>query len=683
MSDFLRSLFLTSLSGAVVAALFLALKPLADKRLPKMFQYCAWLVIMLHLLLPVSLSITVPERVAVPVATTTASPVVTSTTAPAGDTTSPAVLAGPPAAPAQPGRQTTVPAAVEGRRAWSVSVLLLTIWGMGVATSIVCAVAGYGRFRRIICRTAVPVTDNRLLAVLQACRQETRVRITPTLYASSFIASPLLLGVFHPVIVVPDCRLTDSDLRYALLHELTHVRRYDGLFKWLTVLAVSIHWFNPLAYVLQREVNRSCELACDEAATMKLSTDERRGYGTMLLSIASAAAVSSPITFSAMVGDKQNLKERIGVIMFSKLPTRRSVVVSIIVVVLIAAIATLAGCTFVTSQHYPMRQPAPLSDLRMITGQAGWALTVDDRILRTTDGGATWTDVSVAAILQTEATSSYVPVGACFLDEERAFVVASNRSETDLRVTVYRTGDRARTWTSTPLPVSVDWEREDIGSMFIDFIDDSRGYVMVTSTPGLGQMGKLLYKTSDGGASYSFVGDITGMTDEHGVRSGIEGYPTGMAFSSETVGFVTCSYHGQADPQIYKTADGGLTWVLAYQHIPKAGETYVLSFPAGQIPDTEEDEGYIDAYTPLFAGMQRTDGVMLLDLVRDETHLLQLYRTDDGGATWSLAGIMGNKDIRRCSFVDGKTGYGIDSAGVLFTTGDGGLHWAAVSSTEQ
>lgn len=509
------------------------------------------------------------------------------------------------------------------------------------------------------------------------------MRITPTLYANSLIASPLLLGVFHPVIVVPDCRLTDSDLRYALLHELTHVRRYDGLFKWLTVLAVSIHWFNPLAYVLQREVNRSCELACDESATMKLSTNERRGYGTMLLSIASAAAVSSPATFSAMVGDKQNLKERLGVIMFSKLPTRRSVVVSIIVVVLIAVTATLAGCTFVTSRHHPMQQPAPLSDLRMITDQAGWALTMDDRILRTTDGGATWTDVSVAAILQAKATSSYVPVGACFFDEERAFVVASSGPATDLRVTVYRTSDRARTWTSASLPVSVDWERDDIGSVFVDFINDSQGYVMVTSTPGLGQMGKLLYKTSDGGASYSFVGDITGMTDEHGVHSGIEGYPTGMAFSSETVGFVTCSYRGQADPQVYKTADGGLTWILAYQHMPNAGETYVLSFPAGQIPDTEEDEGYIDGYSPLFSGVQRADGVMLLDLVRDETHLLQLYRTDDGGATWSRAGIMGNKDIRRCSFVDSKNGYGIDSAGTLFTTGDGGLHWAAVSSAEQ
>jgi photosystem II stability/assembly factor-like uncharacterized protein len=555
------------------------------------------------------------------------------------------------------------------------------IWAIGASVVMIYNIAGYVRFKQKVRRTAVRVTDGHLLEVLQTCRQETHTRTSPALYTSTFVTSPILLGVLHPVIILPDCLSTESELRYALLHELTHARRCDGLVKWLAVLATSVHWFNPLVYAVQHELDRSCELACDEAVTMRFSADDRRGYGSMLLSVASAAGASSPAMFSAMVEDKRNLKERMGVIMSSRKQAGRTIAVSIVVAGLIAVVATLAGCTLSTKQTETMKQPAALSQIKMITTKIGWAVSTEDQIFHTTDSGSTWTDVSIfQAPLAAESLPTF---GACFADGQSAYVAVTNGANHASPITIYHTADQGKNWDPVQLPIRADWERNDAAGLFVDFPDALHGYILVTGSPGVGQMAKALYKTDDGGKSYSFVGDVTGLTNEQGVRAGIEGYPTGMAFSSVATGFVTCSYRGPASPQIYKTTDGGSNWTLAYQHMPKAGEVYTLSFPTaqiptGQIPNFIEGDGYVNAYSPLFIGTKRTDGMMLLDLVRGEVHVVRAYRTKDAGATWTAEEVMGNNDIHNYSFLDDKNGYGLDTKGIHFTTSDGGLHWTAV-----
>jgi photosystem II stability/assembly factor-like uncharacterized protein len=392
--------------------------------------------------------------------------------------------------------------------------------------------------------------------------------------------------------------------------------------------------------------------------------------------VASEADVPSPAMFPTMFEEERNLKERPGMMTSTRKQERRTISLCVITAFLVGTVALLMGCT--TRKQASMHQPAALSSIGMIMGKIGWALTKDDQVLRTADGGAIWTDVSIPGLLQAQKSTAFLPIGTCFFNEQAAFVAVPSGTDNDLYITVYRTTNQGKTWTPLKLPRGSDWENGDAGGLFVDFPDGLHGYVMVTSGPGLGQMAKSLYKTEDGGKNYFFVKDITGFSDQQGKFFGIQGYPTGMAFSSVTTGFVTCTYHGQADPQIYKTADGGLSWVLAYQQMPKAGEAYALSFPKEQTPNTNEGDGYIDAYSPLFMGTKRTDGMMFLDLVRGEAHVLQAYRTQDGGATWTPAEVMGNKDIHSCSFIDDKTGYGIDGAGMLFITGDGGLHWTTV-----
>lgn len=80
--------------------------------------------------------------------------------------------------------------------------------------------------------------------------------------------SPMVMGIFRPTLILPETALTESRLPYVLRHELVHYRRGDIIWRWLAVLAASIHWFNPMVYVAAAQMREACEISCDWCGTV-------------------------------------------------------------------------------------------------------------------------------------------------------------------------------------------------------------------------------------------------------------------------------------------------------------------------------------------------------------------------------------------------------------------------------
>ena len=131
---------------------------------------------------------------------------------------------------------------------------------------------------------------------------------------SDRIGSPLTYGVLRPVILLPsDTDLSDTKrFEFILAHELTHIRHFDSLTKILLAMAVSLHWFNPAAWVLYRFFNRDMELACDEAVVRMFGEDTRRDYALMLLELVEK---KNPPPLPANGFGQVAIRERIGAIM--------------------------------------------------------------------------------------------------------------------------------------------------------------------------------------------------------------------------------------------------------------------------------------------------------------------------------------------------------------------------------
>lgn len=102
------------------------------------------------------------------------------------------------------------------------------------------------------------------------------------IWLSDHIGTAFVLGVFRPRIFLPSS-LSTEEQAYILLHEQTHLRRHDPLWKLLGCLALCVHWFNPLVWLALRCADRDMELSCDEAVLAKLGPEIRQAYASSLL----------------------------------------------------------------------------------------------------------------------------------------------------------------------------------------------------------------------------------------------------------------------------------------------------------------------------------------------------------------------------------------------------------------
>ena len=120
--------------------------------------------------------------------------------------------------------------------------------------------------------------------LLSDCEEKLNINTRVELSCNPLIASPMLIGFFRPRIILPVGELEDKELSYIFVHELTHYKQRDMFYKWLIQIVVCVHWFNPFVYLLEKEVNKSCELSCDEKAISILDEKAKREYGDTLIS---------------------------------------------------------------------------------------------------------------------------------------------------------------------------------------------------------------------------------------------------------------------------------------------------------------------------------------------------------------------------------------------------------------
>lgn len=132
------------------------------------------------------------------------------------------------------------------------------------------------------------------------------------LCTNSIIASPLLLGIRRPTIVLPEIPKDQKDLYFILMHEMVHYQRKDMLFIWLTQVVVSLHWFNPLVYFMARQIEKDRELSCDEGVLEYVGADQKRQYGyTLLNAFSREGDYRERYTATALFESKDALYERL------------------------------------------------------------------------------------------------------------------------------------------------------------------------------------------------------------------------------------------------------------------------------------------------------------------------------------------------------------------------------------
>ena len=141
---------------------------------------------------------------------------------------------------------------------------------------------------------ALPVKGN---ALIDKWLSEQKTLRPIRVMVSDQTATPLAYGVVNPKIILP--KFMDFDdlpqMKYILTHELIHIRHLDSLWKFVLIVVLCFHWFNPMVWVLYVLVNRDMELACDEKVIRTLGEDSKSAYALSLIDMAEQKAKFTPL----------------------------------------------------------------------------------------------------------------------------------------------------------------------------------------------------------------------------------------------------------------------------------------------------------------------------------------------------------------------------------------------------
>ena len=339
MSEFIKILLSLSVSGALVLLLILGLKPLYKNKFSKRWQYYIWIVVALRFLLPFTPDTTIVGSLFEKFDTAAiTNEIPTSPNVPV-----PADTGNSKAEPTQTNREITTAAM---REPFNKYVCLFFIWSALALVLFVRKVTVYQGFIQYIKAGNKEVSDIKILNLLSDCEEKLNIKTRVELSCNPLIASPMLIGFFRPRIILPVGELEDKELSYIFVHELTHYKQRDMFYKWLIQIIVCVHWFNPFVYLLEKEVNKSCELSCDEKVLSVLDDKAKREYGDTLISfLKSSNLYKSSLASVTLTEGAEQLKERLGAIM--KFRKKSKVVIAITTIFTVA----VCVCFFVTGAY--------------------------------------------------------------------------------------------------------------------------------------------------------------------------------------------------------------------------------------------------------------------------------------------------------------------------------------------
>lgn len=323
ITNIFKVVLLMSAIGSFLTVVLLIIKPISKKLFSPKWQYYIWLTVLIVMILPVSIEL--PKK-------TYEIPEVRENT-----TDTDRVITDLPIKDIQPQEQVLPKTPIALQLILSDTPLIpiniinvaSLIWAVGVIAFFSLKIIRYILFLKTIYRNS-QVTDCNKIEM-----DKISVRITDMLDA------PLIIGLFHPILLLPNVEITEDNLNFILLHELTHYRRHDLLYKWFAMVVNSIHWFNPFIYIVSKQIDEECEISCDLSVVSDMTEQEQNNYMRMILDLLSTSKVKSKLLTTQMASNKKMLKRRFTMIKNSK---KTSKIISMLSIILALSLFSAVAC---------------------------------------------------------------------------------------------------------------------------------------------------------------------------------------------------------------------------------------------------------------------------------------------------------------------------------------------------
>ncbi len=307
-----------------------------------------------------------------------------------------------------------------------------------------------------------------------------------------------------------------------------------------------------------------------------------------------------------------------------------------------------------------------LGYVHMLDAKQGWGTgglsQAQDHVFRTQTGGQTWSDVTPPQPIPNDGTA--LAALGFFQDSSHAWVAygPANPGPAPDGIRVWFTDNGGSTW-SYGVVDATGVSAEVFLPLYLDFPDSEHGRLLVLLGGGMNHAYSAVFATDDGGKTWR---DILDPSTDNDIQSFEK---TGMFFEDAQTGWLTRDAQGvDSTPHIIETKDGGVSWRR-------------IDLPAPSTTSNWFDDHACGTYAPIAFSTQAV--LVLAKCVDTATFKLEqdyLYSTSDSGQTWQSAAMpsgftVADPPAGGLFFTTNQTGMALGRR--IYRTDDGGTTWSS------
>lgn len=345
MTEIIKQIFeqnvISSIKFSVVIILLLVLTKPVMKRYTAGFRYYSWLAVMLIFLIPfgkLGISYKVPI-----------SPVIMNIQSETRDMHNwyeqklpqqtvtksvPLKQSDSERAENQPPEKAT--ATVKYKTSIDVKLIFSVIWLIGAVLFLILHIKRYFSFKKTVKRISSPLCDENTADILKSEKQRLKITSDIPVRVSPIADTPMLVGIIHPFIILSENEFSNDELHFIFRHELIHYKRKDILYQLITLIFISLNWYNPFAYIMARAIEIDGETACDEKVLKGKAYETRVFYGEMLINFLKTQNQKKSYMTTTFFGGKKGMKKRLTLIASKKIRKKGTVAMAVLMAFAIA-----------------------------------------------------------------------------------------------------------------------------------------------------------------------------------------------------------------------------------------------------------------------------------------------------------------------------------------------------------
>lgn len=251
------------------------------------------------------------------------------------------------------------------------------VWAIAAGSLLLLVMGKYIELRKAM-NLMEPVNDQKVLQTVSSVMGQTNLHRKVKVFYSDRIKATFTIGTLWPIVLLWGDDMRSDKLEAVLKHELTHVKNFDNMFQFLSMLALAINWYNPFCYYMFYEMRRLDEEVCDCRVVGQMDKNERNIYGNLILERAVYKGKRLGKMFIGFKSSSDVLHERINRIMEYKRYNKKSKMRTIIFM-MSAAICVFSAASFsVLAYEKPTVVLEPDTELSEITDASFAMEEVDD-----------------------------------------------------------------------------------------------------------------------------------------------------------------------------------------------------------------------------------------------------------------------------------------------------------------